>query len=180
MNPLKERYLARVIPQMIDRFNYTNPMEVPKIIKITVNRGVGEAKTDSKILDQAVEELKLITGQKPIIRKARKSIASFKLRKGMPIGCMVTLRGEKMYGFFDKLINIAIPRIRDFKGFPSKSFDGRGNFSLGVTEQLIFPEIPYEKVGKIMGMNISITTTAKTDEEGRALLELLGCPFAKV
>lgn len=180
MSSLKEKYFDRVIPQMIDRFNYSNTLAVPRIVKVTINRGVGEAKTDSKILDQTIEELKLITEQKPVVRRARKSIAGFKIRKGMAIGCMVTLRGDRMYSFLDKLINVAIPRIRDFKGFTSKSFDGRGNFNMGITEQLIFPEIPYEKVGKIMGMNISITTTAKTDEEGKVLLELIGFPFAKV
>lgn len=177
MSELLDKYRNKVVPQMMAKFGYTNVLAVPKLVKVTLNRGIGEAKSDSKILDQTVEEIKMIANQKPVVRRAKKSIASFKLRKGMPIGCMVTLRGDKMYEFVEKLINVALPRIRDFKGLSTKSFDGRGNFNTGITEQLIFPEIPYEKVSKIMGMNISVTTTAKTDEEGKALLEFLGFPF---
>lgn len=159
------------------RFNYRNKMEVPKLEKIVINMGLGEAIQNIKILDSAVKELSLITGQKPVITKAKKSIAQFKLRTGMPIGCMVTLRKERMYEFFNRLVNVALPRVRDFKGLSGKSFDGRGNYALGIREQLIFPEIHYDNIDKVKGMNIVIVTTAKTDEEGKELLRLLGMPF---
>ena len=159
------------------RFNYKNRMEVPKLEKIVINMGLGEAIQNIKILDSAAQELSQITGQKPVITKAKKSIAQFKLRTGMPIGCMVTLRKERMYEFFNRLVNVALPRVRDFKGISGKSFDGRGNYALGIREQLIFPEIHYDKIDKVKGMNIVIVTTAKTDEEGKELLKLLGMPF---
>jgi large subunit ribosomal protein L5 len=158
-------------------FGYTNPMQVPRLEKLLINMGLGEAIQNIKVLDSAMEEIKAITGQKPVATKARRSIANFKLRKGMSIGCMVTLRKERMYEFFDRLVNIALPRVRDFKGVSGKSFDGRGNYSLGIREQIIFPEIDYDKIDKIKGLNIIIVTTAKTDEEGKALLRLLGMPF---
>ena len=165
------------MPALMKRFGYQNRMEVPRLEKIVINMGLGEAIQNIKILDSAVQELSQITGQKPIITKAKKSIAQFKLRTGMPIGCMVTLRKERMYEFFSRLVNIALPRVRDFKGVSGKSFDGRGNYSLGIREQLIFPEIHYDKIDKVKGMNIIIVTTAKTDEEGKELLKLLGMPF---
>jgi len=177
MARLKELYAKEMIPQLTKEFSYKNVMEVPKLEKIVINMGLGEAIQNIKILDSAAAELMSIAGQKPVITKARKSIASFKLREGMPIGCMVTLRKGKMYEFLDRLVNVALPRVRDFKGVSPKGFDGRGNYSLGVKEQLIFPEINYDKVDKIKGMNITVVTTAKTDEEGRALLKLLGMPF---
>jgi large subunit ribosomal protein L5 len=177
MARLKELYEKEMIPQLTKEFSYKNVMEVPKLEKIVINMGLGEAIQNIKILDSAAAELMSIAGQKPVITKARKSIASFKLREGMPIGCMVTLRKGKMYEFLDRLVNVALPRVRDFKGVSPKGFDGRGNYSLGVKEQLIFPEINYDKVDKIKGMNITVVTTAKTDEEGRALLKLLGMPF---
>ncbi len=177
MAKLKEIYQEKVIPALMKRFNYRNKMEVPKLEKIVINMGLGEAIQNIKILDSAVQELSLITGQKPVITKAKKSIAQFKLRTGMPIGCMVTLRKEKMYEFFNRLVNVALPRVRDFKGLSGKSFDGRGNYALGIREQLIFPEIHYDKIDKVKGMNIVIVTTAKTDEEGKELLRLLGMPF---
>ena len=177
MARLKELYEKEMIPQLTKEFSYKNIMEVPKLEKIVINMGLGEAIQNIKILDSAAAELMSIAGQKPVITKARKSIASFKLREGMPIGCMVTLRKGKMYEFLDRLVNVALPRVRDFKGVSPKGFDGRGNYSLGVKEQLIFPEINYDKVDKIKGMNITVVTTAKTDEEGRALLKLLGMPF---
>jgi large subunit ribosomal protein L5 len=176
---LKEKYDNNVFKALVDKFSYENPMEVPKLEKVTINMGLGEAKDNSKIMESAVEELGLITGQKPVVTKAKKSIANFKVRQGMPVGAKVTLRGENMYTFVDKFINIALPRVRDFKGVSKNSFDGRGNYSLGVKEQLIFPEIEYDKVDMIKGMNIVFTTTAKTDEEAAALLELLGMPFEK-
>jgi large subunit ribosomal protein L5 len=176
---LKEKYDNNVFKALVDKFSYENPMEVPKLEKVTINMGLGEAKDNSKIMESAVEELGLITGQKPVVTKAKKSIANFKVRQGMPVGAKVTLRGENMYTFVDKFINIALPRVRDFKGVSRNSFDGRGNYSLGVKEQLIFPEIEYDKVDMIKGMNIVFTTTAKTDEEAAALLELLGMPFEK-
>jgi len=162
---------------LMKEFGYKNVMQVPKLEKIVVNMGLGEAIQNVKILDSAAEEISSITGQKAVITKAKKSIASFKLRQGMPIGCMVTLRKERMYEFLDRLMNISLPRVRDFKGVSAKGFDGRGNYSLGIKEQLIFPEIDYDKVDKVKGLNISIVTTAKTDEEGRALLKILGMPF---
>ena len=177
MARLKEYYTKEVIPALVREFHYKNPLEVPRIVKIVVNMGLGEAIQNVKILDSAVEELTRITGQKPIITKARKSIATFKLRQGMSIGCCVTLRSERMYEFFDRLVSVAIPRVRDFRGIPPKSFDGRGNFALGLKEQIIFPEIEYDKIEKIRGMNIAIVTTAKTDDEARQLLKLMGMPF---
>jgi large subunit ribosomal protein L5 len=177
MARLKEVYQERAVPALMKRFGYKNRMEVPKLNKIVINMGLGEAIQNIKILDSAVQELSQITGQKPVITKAKKSIAQFKLRTGMPIGCMVTLRKERMYEFFNRLVNAALPRVRDFKGLSGKSFDGRGNYALGIREQLIFPEIHYDKIDKVKGMNIVIVTTAKTDEEGKELLRLLGMPF---
>jgi len=177
MSTLKQIYEEKVIPALMKRFNYRNRMEVPRLEKIVINMGLGEAIQNIKILDSAVQELSLITGQKPVITKAKKSIAQFKLRAGMPIGVMVTLRKERMYEFFNRLVNVALPRVRDFKGVSGKSFDGRGNYALGIREQLIFPEINYDKIDKVKGMNIIIVTTAKTDEEGKELLRLLGMPF---
>ena len=179
MNRVKEKYLNTVKPALIEKFNYTSVMQAPKLDKIVINMGVGDAMANSKALDAAVEDLTQIVGQKPIITKAKKSIANFKLREGVAIGCKVTLRGEKMYEFFDKLISISLPRVRDFRGLSKNSFDGRGNYTIGIKEQLIFPEINYDKVFKIRGMDIVIVTTAKTDEEGRELLTLLGMPFSK-
>ena len=178
-NRLKERYDNEVFNGLKERFNYDNVMEIPKLEKITVNIGLGQVKDNQKIIDAAVEELGLITGQKPVLTRAKKSIANFKLRAGMPIGVKVTLRGENMYVFADKFFSIALPRLRDFKGVSRNSFDGRGNYTIGLKEQLIFPEIEYKKKKKIMGMDITFTTTAKTDEEAFALLEMLGMPFEK-
>jgi large subunit ribosomal protein L5 len=177
MARLKEFYHKEVVPAMVKRFGYKNPMEVPKLEKIIVNMGLGEAIQNVKILDNATQELSMIVGQKPVITKAKKSIATFKLRQGMSIGCRVTLRKERMYEFYDRLVNINLPRVRDFRGIPPKSFDGRGNFALGLKEQIIFPEIDYDKIDKIRGMNIVVVTTAKSDEEARELLRLLGMPF---
>jgi large subunit ribosomal protein L5 len=177
MARLKEFYNTKVVPELIKEFGYSNTMQVPAIKKIVVNFGLGDAIQNVKILDTAALELSKIVGQKPVITKARKSIATFKLRKGMPIGVMVTLRSERMYEFFDRLVNVSLPRIRDFRGIPSKSFDGRGNFSMGLKEQFIFPEIDYDKVEKVMGMNITIVTSSKTDDEARKLLKLMGMPF---
>ena len=177
MAKFKEIYQQKVVPAMMKQFNYRNVMQVPKLEKIVVNMGLGEAIQNIKILDSAAQELTAITGQKPVITKAKKSIAQFKLRKGMPIGCMVTLRKERMYEFFNRLVNTALPRVRDFKGISGKSFDGRGNYALGIREQLVFPEIHYDKIDKVKGMNIVIATTAKTDEEGKELLRLFGMPF---
>lgn len=177
MARLKELYNTEIIPQLMKDFSYRNVMEVPKLEKIVINMGLGEAIQNVKILDSAVVELAAIAGQKAVITKAKKSIASFKLRQGMPIGCMVTLRREKMYEFLDRLVNVSLPRVRDFKGVSGKAFDGMGNYSLGVKEQLIFPEINYDKVDKIKGMNITIVTSARNDEEGKALLKLMGMPF---
>jgi len=177
MARLKEYYKKEVVPALIKAFDYENPMEVPRLVKIVVNMGLGEAVQNVKVLDSAVEEMTMIVGQKPVITKARKSIATFKLRQGMSIGCCVTLRRERMYEFFDRLVNVALPRVRDFRGIPLKSFDGRGNFALGLKEQIIFPEIDYDKVEKIRGLNIAIVTTAKTDDEARQLLKLMGMPF---
>lgn len=175
---LQEKYSSEVVKAMMDKFNYKNINEVPKVEKIVLNMGVGEAVTNSKALDAAVVDLTTIAGQKPLITKAKKSIAAFKLREGMPIGAKVTLRGERMSFFLDKLMNIALPRVRDFRGVSPKAFDGRGNYSLGIKEQLMFPEIEYDKVDKVRGMNVIIVTTAKTDEEARELLKLLGMPFS--
>jgi large subunit ribosomal protein L5 len=177
MARLKEQYTKEIVPLLMKQFGYKNIMQVPRIEKIVVNMGLGEAIQNVKILDSASEELAVITGQKTVITKAKKSIASFKLRQGMPIGCMVTLRKERMYEFLDRLMNIALPRVRDFKGVSGKAFDGRGNYSIGIKEQLIFPEINYDKVEKIKGLNISIVTSAETDEEGKALLKSFGMPF---
>lgn len=176
---LRDKYQNEVFKAMQDKFNYSNPMEVPKLTKITINMGLSEAKDNAKILESAVKEMALISGQKPVVTKARKSIANFKVREGMPVGAKVTLRGDRMYIFADKLFNLSLPRVRDFKGLNRDSFDGRGNYSMGLKEQLIFPEIVYDNVETIKGMNIVFTTTAKTDEEAFALLELLGMPFAK-
>jgi len=174
---LKERYLDEVVPQLRKTFGYQNPTEVPRVEKVIVNMGVGEAIQNAKILDSAVSELSLITGQKPLVTKSKKSIANFKLRAGMSIGCKVTLRKDRMYEFLDRLVNVALPRVRDFKGVSPNAFDGRGNYTLGVREQTIFPEIHYSKIEKIRGMNITIVTDAKTDEEGRELLKKMGMPF---
>jgi large subunit ribosomal protein L5 len=174
---LKEYYIKKIVPALTEEFSYKNRMEVPRLEKIIVNMGLGEAIQNIKILDKAVEELSLIVGQKPVITKARKSIATFKLRKGMSIGCRVTLRRERMYEFFDRLVNVALPKVRDFRGIPPNSFDGRGNFAMGLKEQLIFPEIDYNKVDKARGMNIVVVTTAKTNDEARELLRLMGMPF---
>ncbi|XMB86617.1 50S ribosomal protein L5 [Mycoplasmatota bacterium WC44] len=179
MNRLLTKYQEVVKPALFKEFNYSSIMEVPKVDKIVVNMGVGDAVANSKVLDDAVAELTLITGQKPVITKAKKSIANFKLREGYPIGCKVTLRGERMYQFLDKLVSISLPRVRDFRGISKDSFDGRGNYTLGVKEQLIFTEIDYDKIKKIRGMDIVIVTTAKTDDEGRSLLGQLGMPFQK-
>jgi large subunit ribosomal protein L5 len=176
---LHQRYLREVVPALTRDFNYTNPMEVPKLAKVSVNVGVGEAIANAKALDAAVRDVSIITGQKPVIKKARKSIAQFKLREGQNVGVMVTLRGERMWEFLDRLMNAALPRTRDFRGVPSRSFDGRGNFTLGLREQLIFPEINYDQVDKTRGLEVSIITTARTDQEGRRLLELLGMPFQR-
>ena len=179
MNRLKERYENEIVKSLMTKFNYSSVMQVPAMEKIVINIGVGDAVSNSKLLDEAVEELTLISGQKPVITRAKKSIAGFKLREGMPIGCKVTLRGERMYEFLDKLISISLPRVRDFRGVPKNSFDGRGNYTLGVKEQLIFPEINFDKVNKIRGMDIVFVTTAKTDEEGHELLAQLRMPFHK-
>jgi len=177
MARLKDKYKSEVAPALAKEFNITNPMAVPKIEKIVVNMGLGEASSNAKILDTAGDELRAITGQKPVITKAKKSIAAFKLRQGMNIGTMVTLRGDRMYEFLDRLISVALPRVRDFRGVSGKAFDGRGNYTLGVREQLIFPEIDFNKVDKTRGMNISIVTTAKSDDQARSLLRALGMPF---
>lgn len=179
MARLKEKYKEEIAPAMMKRFSYKSPMQIPKLEKIVINMGVGDAKENAKAIDAAVLDLGIITGQKAVVTKAKKSVAAFKVRAGMNIGCKVTLRSEKMYEFLDRLFNVALPRVRDFRGISPDSFDGRGNYSLGVKEQLIFPEIEYDKVEKIRGMDIIFVTTARTDEEGRELLSLLGAPFAK-
>ena len=179
MSRLREVYDHEIVDEMIKKFGYKNVMEVPKLDKIVVNMGVGEAKENVKLLDAAASDMQIITGQKPIITKAKKSVASFKIRENMPIGCKVTLRGEKMYEFADRLINLALPRVRDFRGVNPNAFDGRGNYALGIKEQLIFPEIEYDKVDKVRGMDVIFVTTAKTDEEARELLRLFNMPFAK-
>jgi len=176
---LQEKYTNEVVQAMMEKFGYKNIMEVPKLEKIVINMGVGEAKDNSKVLEAATGDLQLITGQKPVLTRAKKSVANFKIRENMPIGCKVTLRKAKMYEFADKLMNIALPRVRDFRGVPSKSFDGRGNYALGIKEQLIFPEVEYDKIDKVRGMDIIFVTTAKTDEEARELLRFLGMPFAQ-
>ncbi len=176
---LKQRYLEDIRPQLIERFGYSTPMQAPRIEKVTVNMGVGDAKQDSNVLDAATQQLATITGQKPNVRRARKSIAQFKVREGMPVGVAVTLRGERSYEFLDRLMSVAIPRIRDFRGLNPRAFDGRGNYSLGVREQIIFPEIDYDRIDQIRGLDITITTTAGSDEESFALLEALGMPFSR-
>ena len=179
MNRLKEKYVKEISPALVSKFNYKSVMQVPKVEKIVINMGVGDAVQNAKALDNAVEELAIITGQKPLITRAKKSIAGFRLREGMPIGAKVTLRGERMYEFLDKLVSVSLPRVRDFRGISKKAFDGRGNYTLGVKEQLIFPEIDYDKVSKVRGMDIVIVTTANTDEESRELLTQFGMPFQK-
>ena len=179
MGALKDFYYKECVPALKDEFGYTNPMQIPKIEKVVLNMGLGEAVQNPKIVEGAAEELTKIAGQRAVITKAKKSIATFKLREGMPIGCCVTLRGEMMYGFISKLINIALPRVRDFRGLSPKWFDGRGNYSMGIKEQIIFPEIDYDKIDKIKGLNVTFVTSAKTDEEGRFLLKLMGMPFRK-
>ncbi|TWT02767.1 50S ribosomal protein L5 [Planococcus sp. CPCC 101016] len=179
MNRLKEKYVNEITPALVSKFEYKSVMQAPEVNKIVINMGVGEAVQNTKSLDSAVEELQTITGQKPVITKAKKSIAGFRLREGMPIGCKVTLRGERMYDFLDKLIAVSLPRVRDFRGVSNKSFDGRNNYTLGVKEQLIFPEIDYDKVSKVRGMDIVIVTTANSDEEARELLTQFGMPFQK-
>jgi large subunit ribosomal protein L5 len=174
---LKERYKEEVLPRLVKEMGYKNRLQVPRLDKVVVNIGLGEAIQNAKAMDQAVGELQVITGQKPVVTRARKAIANFKLREGMAIGCMVTLRGNRMYEFFDRLVNVALPRVRDFKGVSDRSFDGRGNYSLGVREQIIFPEIDLDKVEKVRGLTVCINTTARTDAEGKALLRALGMPF---
>jgi large subunit ribosomal protein L5 len=176
---LKQRYRQEVVPSLQKEFSYKNPMQVPTLNKVIINIGMGEVIQNSKAMDAAVADLTAITGQRPVITRAKKSVAAFKLREGMPIGCMVTLRGDRMYYFLDKLINVALPRIRDFQGISPEAFDGRGNYTLGLREQLVFPEIDYDKIDKLRGMEISIVTTARSDQEGRRLLALLGMPFKK-
>lgn len=179
MNRLKETYKNEIVDAMTKKFGYKNVMEVPKIEKIVINMGVGEAKENAKILDSAIKDLETIAGQKAVVTKAKNSVANFKIREGMPIGCKVTLRGEKMYAFLDRLVNLALPRVRDFRGVNPNAFDGRGNYALGIKEQLIFPEIEYDKVDKVRGMDVIFVTTAKTDEEARELLTLFNMPFQK-
>jgi large subunit ribosomal protein L5 len=176
---LREKYNSEVAPSLMKKFAYKSVMQIPKLDKIVINMGLGEAKENSKVIDSAMKDLGIITGQKPIVTKARKSVANFKLREGMPIGCKVTLRGEKMYEFLDRLFSVALPRVRDFRGINPNAFDGRGNYALGIKEQLIFPEIEYDKVDAIRGMDIIMVTTANTDEEARELLSLMGAPFSK-
>jgi large subunit ribosomal protein L5 len=177
MSELKQYYEMEVAPKLMERFGFKNPMQVPRLEKLVLNMGLGEAIQNIKILDSATEELRVISGQKPVITRAKRSIAAFKLREGMPIGCMVTLRRAKMYDFYTKLVNIALPRVRDFRGISGRAFDGRGNYSLGIKEQLIFPEIDYDKIDKIKGLNVTIVTTATNDAEGKELLRLMGMPF---
>ena len=174
---LKTQYQETIVPQLMEQFQYTNIHQVPKLVKVTVNRGLGEAAQNAKALESSVNEVAVITGQKPVVTRAKKAIAGFKIRQGMPVGLMVTLRGDRMYSFVERLINLALPRIRDFRGISPKSFDGRGNYTLGVKEQLIFPEVEYDSIDQIRGMDISIITTTNTDEEGRALLKAMGMPF---
>ncbi|OCL27827.1 50S ribosomal protein L5 [Orenia metallireducens] len=179
MSFLKEKYIKEIAPAMVEKFNYGNIMEVPKLDKVVLNMGLGEAAENAKVLDQAVEVFQAITGQNPVITRAKKSVANFKIREGMPVGCKVTLRGEQMYEFLYKLINVALPRVRDFRGISGKSFDGRGNYSLGLTNHTVFPEIKIDDVDKILGMDIVVVTTAETDEEAKELLSLMGMPFKK-
>lgn len=177
---LKEKYINEVVPALMEKFEYKNIMEVPKLEKIVINMGLGSSKDNPKALEKAVEEMTIISGQRPVVTKAKKSIANFKLREGMSVGCKTTLRNQKMYDFLDKLVSIALPRVRDFRGIKANSFDGRGNYSLGLKEQLIFPEIVYDQVDEIRGMDVVIVTTAKSDEEAKAFLELMGMPFKKI
>lgn len=179
MNRLKEKYLKEVVPALQEKFKYKSPMEVPKLEKVVLNMGVGEVKENPKAIEAAVNDMALISGQKPVVTKAKKSVAAFKIRQGMDIGCKVTLRGTRMYEFVDKLFNVALPRVRDFRGVSPNSFDGRGNYSLGIKEQLVFPEIDYDKIDKVRGLDVVFVTTAKTDEEARELLKLLGMPFSQ-
>lgn len=179
MSRMKELYTNTIAPALMQKFEYKSPMQIPKVDKVVINIGVGEAKENPKALEAAVRDLSVITGQKPVITKAKKSVANFKLRQGMQIGCKVTLRGTRMYEFIDRLFNVALPRVRDFRGISANAFDGRGNFSMGIREQLIFPEIDYDEIDKIRGMDIAFITTAKTDEEARELLGLFGAPFAR-
>ncbi|MCY6957372.1 50S ribosomal protein L5 [Clostridium brassicae] len=179
MNRLQEKYVNEVVPALMEKFGYKNIMQVPKLEKIVINMGIGEAKDNAKVLESAVSDLQQLTGQKPILTRARKSVANFKIRENMPIGCKVTLRKQQMHEFADKLMNVALPRVRDFRGVSAKSFDGRGNYALGLKEQIIFPEIEYDKIDKVRGMDIIFVTTAKTDEEARELLKCLGMPFAQ-
>lgn len=179
MDRLKERYLNEVVPALQSKFKYKSPMQVPKLEKVVLNMGVGEVKENPKAMDSAVSDMTLITGQKPVVTKAKKSVAAFKVRQGMNIGCKVTLRGERMYQFVDKFFNVALPRVRDFRGVSNNSFDGRGNYSMGVKEQLIFPEVEYDKIDRVRGMDIIFVTTAQTDEEAKELLKLLGMPFSQ-
>ncbi len=179
MNRLKEMYNSEIVPAMMKKFEYKNIMEVPKIVKVVVNMGVGEAKENAKALEAAVNDMQIITGQKAVTTKAKKSVANFKVREGMQIGCKTTLRGDKMYNFLDRLINLALPRVRDFRGVNANAFDGRGNYALGIKEQLIFPEIEFDKIDKVRGMDVIIVTTAKTDEEARELLRMFNMPFEK-
>ena len=179
MTRMKEKYLNEVAPALMEKFQYKSVMQIPKIDKVVINVGAGEAKDNSKAIDAIMNDLSLITGQKPVVCRAKKSVANFKVREGMPIGVKVTLRGERMYEFLDRLFNVAFPRVRDFRGISANSFDGRGNYSTGIKEQLIFPEIEYDKIDKVRGMDINIITTANTDEEARELLDLMGAPFAK-
>lgn len=179
MAALRERYNQEIVPKLQEQYRYKSPMQIPRLVKIIINMGLGEAIQNAKILESASTELTQIAGQKVVVTKARTSIAAFKLRKGMPIGCMVTLRGDRMYEFFDKLVNVALPRVRDFRGVSSKALDGRGNYTLGIKEHIIFPEIDYDKIDKIKGMNITMVTTAGTDDEARTLLALMGMPFRR-
>ena len=174
---LYEKYRAEVVPALMKQFSYTNVMQVPKLVKVVINRGAGDASGEAKVMESYVEELQAVTGQRPVVTRARRSIAAFKLREGMPIGCKVTLRGARMYEFFDRLVSLTLPRVRDFRGVSAKGFDGRGNFNLGLDEQIIFPEIDYDKIVRVKGLSISVATTAATDDEGRALLKGLGFPF---
>lgn len=175
--PLKNRYQQEIVPKLMEQFQYSNVHQVPKLVKVTINRGLGEASQNAKALESSLAEVALVTGQKPVVTRAKKAIAGFKIRQGMPVGMAVTLRSDRMYSFLDRLINLALPRIRDFRGISPKSFDGRGNYTLGIREQLIFPEVDYDSIDQIRGMDITIVTTANTDEEGRALLKEMGMPF---
>lgn len=177
MARLRERYIKEIVPHLTEKFGYSNPMKVPRLEKVTVNIGAGDAKDNAKLMDALVEDLGRITGQRPVVNRAKKSIANFQLREGMPVGCKVTLRGTRMYEFLDRLVSVALPRVRDFKGISGRGFDGRGNYTLGVAEHIIFPEVDLEKVEKVKGMNVCITTTAETDEEGKELLRQFGMPF---